>query len=294
MEEQQRILFVLNPIAGKKGSSLWRQGIQQFFENSIHAFDWFLTTGTDDLSKLQYAITKYAPQKVACIGGDGTLSLVAKALIGTDIPITLFPAGSANGMARELKMPNNVEGCLAVLLQGEAKKIDTILINQTEVCVHLSDIGMNAQLVKYFKDNDMRGKLGYAREVFRVLRKRKQIDVELQTENGSLQRTGFMVVVANATIYGFGAKINPIGKLDDGLFEVIILKKLSVVELLKMLFGNHPFNPQKTEIIQAHQLTISVAKRAYFQIDGEYFGRTTKVEATIRPLSLKMILPRKL
>lgn len=225
------------------------------------------------------------------MGGDGTLKLVAEVLLGSDIPLCVFPAGSANGMARELKMPANIDDCWPVLFEGEAKRIDVIKINGSNICIHLSDIGLNAQLVKYFEENDVRGKIGYAREIFRVLWKKRLMQLTITKGSTTLLRNAFMIVMANASMYGTGAKINPIGDLHDGLFEVVILRKLSLTELLKMLFLSRPFNPQKTELLQADKLTIEVRKKAYFQVDGEYLGKTKKVDAQIERDALLMMFP---
>ena len=100
-----------------------------------------------------------------------------------------------------------------------------------------------------------------------------------------------MIVLANARTYGTGAVINPSGDLSDGKFEVIILKELSLFELLKMLLTHRPFDPQKTEILQTEEISISIRKRAYFQIDGEYRGKITTVNAKILPAALGILLP---
>ncbi|MCW3087701.1 MAG: diacylglycerol kinase catalytic region, partial [Sediminibacterium sp.] len=101
----------------------------------------------------------------------------------------------------------------------------------------------------------------------------------------------FMIVLANAQSYGTGAKINPNGDLSDGKFEVVILKELSVWELLKMLLTHRPFNPQKTEVLQTEEISIAIRHRAYFQVDGEFRGKVTLVTARIIPSALTILLP---
>jgi diacylglycerol kinase family enzyme len=100
-----------------------------------------------------------------------------------------------------------------------------------------------------------------------------------------------MIVIANATKYGSGAIINPLGSMEDELFEVIVLKKISIVELFKMLVSHTAFNPEKTEIFQTNQLTIQPRGRVHFQVDGEYLGKVHKVEATLIPAAIKIIVP---
>ena len=92
-------------------------------------------------------------------GGDGTLKIVATALLNTNILLGVLPAGSANGMARELGIPPSIAGALAVLVTGEQKPLDVISVNDGDLCLHLSDIGLNAQLVKQYEQNNLRGQI---------------------------------------------------------------------------------------------------------------------------------------
>jgi diacylglycerol kinase family enzyme len=87
------------------------------------------------------------PDRVIAVGGDGTVQMAAKQLLGTDIPLGILPAGSANGMARELELPNTSEEALQVIVEGITRSADVIRINNTDICLHLSDIGLNAKLV---------------------------------------------------------------------------------------------------------------------------------------------------
>jgi diacylglycerol kinase (ATP) len=98
-------------------------------------------------------------------------------------------------------------------------------------------------------------------------------------------------VLANARTYGTGAVINPEGKLDDGLFEIVVVRKLNFFELLKMLITHKPFDPDKIEVFTTSKLEVSVINKAYFQIDGEYRGKIKGLVAEILPGSLHVILP---
>lgn len=296
-----KLLFVINPKSGirkdvhfkwGKQPINWEEEINTYLKNTPHLYRIYHVSTGDDRNFITYLIERFQPDRIAAVGGDGTLKMVTEAMQGMDIPICVFPAGSANGMAREIGMPYTVAECMKVLLEGEAKPTDTISINEKHLCIHLSDIGMNAQLVKYFEENDMRGKMGYAKEIFRVLWRKRLMDVTIKSRERSIKRTAFMVVIANAGQYGTGARINPLSNIHDGMFEVIILRKLSIIELLKMLFYNRNFNPDKTEIFQANSLQITVKKKVYFQVDGEYLGKTKSISATVNHHALRLIFPK--
>ena len=100
-----------------------------------------------------------------------------------------------------------------------------------------------------------------------------------------------MVVLANGTEYGSGARINPIGKLDDTLFEVVVVKKISAVEIFKMRFSHSPFNPAKTAVYQTSRVQIRSVKPVHFQVDGEYIGKVKTIDAWLLPAALQVMVP---
>lgn len=284
-------LFAINPASGGKDKSDWENAIETFFADSPHRVEVVRLTGEADESLVQRKIAELRPDRVVAVGGDGTVKLVAEQVLGTSLPMGILPAGSANGMAYELNIPLSPAEALAVVVDGRVKPIDAICIDDDDMCLHLSDIGMNAQLVKYYEQNNWRGKMGYARGVWRVMARKKLLQVSIKTGDTLIQRAAFMVVLANARVYGTGAVINPNGNLADGIFEVIILRRLSVWELLKMFWRYQPFDPDKVEIIPATSVQIQTRKKVYFQVDGEYRGRVDKINAEIRPGQLNMLVP---
>jgi len=288
---QSKLLFVINPVAGGNKKTLWETGIRQYFINTPHHIKIINLNGKNDTSMVRGGISVFQPDKVIAVGGDGTIKLVAEQLAGTFIPLGILPAGSANGMANELGLPSTVNEALDVVMHGVIKRIDLIRINDKEISIHLSDMGLNALVIKYYAMNRARGKWGYAKAIFRVLWQRQLIKTEMFINGEKLFRSAFMIVLANARTYGTGAVINPSGDLSDGKFEVIILKELSLWELLKMLLTHRPFDPQKIEILQTREITISIRKKAYFQIDGEFRGKVTLVRAKILPSALSLLLP---
>lgn len=100
-----------------------------------------------------------------------------------------------------------------------------------------------------------------------------------------------MIVIANATKYGSGAIINPIGKLDDEFFEVIVMKKVSVREMFKMVYSHEEYDVEKTEVFQTNELNIKSIRKVHFQIDGEYLGKVREVKAMMVPDCLEVIIP---
>ena len=292
-EEPLKILFVINPVSGPKARLNWEASIRQYFKPLPHSIEFFLLGGKNDAGSLAYWIEKIKPDRVIAVGGDGTVSLVAEQLLGTEIAMGILPAGSANGMAKELNIPTNVEGAINVMLNGEIKETDVIRINDNEICIHLSDIGMNAQIVKYFEEGQIRGKLAYARMLLKALWKRHIMRVKIEMNGEITETTAFMVVIANASKYGTGAMINPEGNLHDGKFEVVIVRRIAFSEFLKLFLRYRRFDPKKVEVFQTESVLIDIKRKVHFQIDGEYLGKINRVKAIMEPSRLKLILLKK-
>jgi diacylglycerol kinase family enzyme len=211
--------------------------------------------------------------------------------LAANLPLAVLPAGSANGMAKELELPEDPTEALNIAVEGQEKAVDVLYLNGTDLCLHLSDIGLNAQLVRHAQSRNWRGMLGYARAAFWSLLQRRLLRVGIDTDEGHVERTAFMVVLANARVYGTGAAINPDGDVSDGRFEVVVLRRLVGRELLKMFWRFRPFDPAAVEIFSTTAVHLEVKQPADFQVDGEYRGKTTEVKAEIRPGALRVLVP---
>jgi len=118
------------------------------------------------------------------------------------------------------------------------------------------------------------------------------MDIELVIEGKKIKLEAFMVVIANATMYGTGAVINPIGNLEDEYFEVIVMKKISFLEVFKMIVTHQSYDEEKTKVYQTNTLTMRSKKKVHFQIDGEYLGKINNVTANLVPDSLQVRVPK--
>ena len=286
-----QFLFVVNNGSGTNQTISWNNVINAFFIGKDETFKIYNLPEKIETAQIKDHIAKEQPANVIAVGGDGTVTMLANMIAGTNIALGILPAGSANGMAKELGIPENPQDALKIILEAKIKHCDLIRINGNKYSLHLSDIGLNAQLIKYFDEGKLRGKLGYALVILKTLWRKEKMQAVIKTKDVEVRRNAFMVVLANATKYGTGAVINPHGNLRDGLFEVIIIRKLALGSLLQMLLKPGIFNPKKIEIIPSTSVEITTLRRTHFQIDGEYQGRVKKVTAEICQGILKIIEP---
>lgn len=284
-----KLLFVINPGAGNNNTD-WGTVIQEYIAGTGHSVFLFTLPYPCHANMVQEKIEEYQPDRVIAVGGDGTLKLVVESVIDKNIPVGLIPGGSANGMARELNIPVDPKKALDIVLNSQMQKIDLIRVND-ELCIHLSDIGFNAFVVKTFETFNARGMWGYIKAAWKVLWRNPRMQVTIASDTKFVQRDAAMIVLANATKYGTGARINPEGILDDGLFEIVVIKKLALSEIFKMMISHKPYDPKKTELFKTSGVKVQSKRKVHFQVDGEYLGKIHTIEANILPGAITMVLP---
>ena len=217
--------------------------------------------------------------------------MVAEAMEAYDVVIGILPAGSANGLSVDLNLPNTIEENLKIAFFNDYIEMDMICINGKK-SIHLSDIGINADLVKNYEESDLRGFWGYALQAYTTLVDSNEPFVATITANKeTIVHPARMIVIANSQKYGTGVTINPYGVMNDGKFELIILKSLDLLLIGKIIAGNMPIDSDDIVIISTDKATIKTDYPVNFQIDGEYCGAQSLLEIHILHKQMKIAIP---
>ncbi|MGB3777264.1 MAG: diacylglycerol kinase family protein [Tunicatimonas sp.] len=284
------ILLVVNPISG----DLDKTGLIHQVKQTVHphhVLKIYVTTGADDQTRIAELFNTFPARRVLVAGGDGTIKMMAEVLRDQQIPLGILPTGSANGLARSLDLPALPSDALRVALGNHFQEVDALCINN-ELCLHISDLGLNAELIRHYERGSMRGILGYALQTIPTLISSDMPYAFDITANGlTFRRQGILLAIANAQKYGTGATINPNGRIDDGKFELLIFKKLDVLEIAKTLREEVVLDDDFMEAISTTQAVIRCQQPVPFQIDGEYYGEVQQIDVSILPRHLKIAIP---
>ncbi|MEB2777274.1 diacylglycerol kinase family protein [Algoriphagus sp. D3-2-R+10] len=283
-------LFVFNPISGSNGFE--RDEIVEMLEVKLPNFTPFLveTTGEKDDELVLREFQKHQPELVIIGGGDGTVKMVAKSLKEQDVPLAIIPMGSANGLAKCMGIDMIADGWEAVR-DFKVHNIDAIHING-ELCLHLADFGMNANLIKKFEEDDSRGMFGYFKNSLSEIFTSESKKFKLKLDNETIDITAKMIVIANGDKYGTGAIINCKGIMDDGKFEVISLNPESAEDYVKVTVAFMKGDLDELEAIYSWSVSschITNLEGAKFQIDGEMMNTPETVTATIEKHAFKFV-----
>lgn len=286
-----KIIFILNKGSGPKNKISWQEEIEKYFKELPHEIYFYTLQKSGNEKEISQLIEKTNAERVVAVGGDGTINLVGKILINKKLCMGILKAGSANGLATELNIPTPIDKALDVIVGNHSICMDAIKVND-DVSFHLADVGMNARLIKYFDESDLRGMWNYARMLGKVLFTKRLMQLTIETTKEKRTINAYMVVIANASKYGSGAVINPDGNLCDGAFELVLVRQISFSEFVKLFWSYKSFNPKKVEILYTTKATLRLRKSSHFQVDGEYKGKVKLVQAEVLSSVLHVLVEK--
>jgi len=287
----EKFLFVINPKSGKEQKQDPKGEIERLAAEYSILHEAFMISGEDDKLKLVRQIKAFRPDTVVAVGGDGTVNFVVSIIAGSRINMGIIPTGTANGLAYNLRIPEDFEQAFRKMTENSPMTIDVLRINR-KFCVHLSDVGINARIVKRFEEAGSRGRAGYARHFLAEFFARKKIfSYTLVTPERSIVSRAEMIVIANAKSFGTGAVINPSGEIDDGIFEIIIIKPYPwwmFFYFLKVLFTGHINHRKYVRLFLGNKAEIHFKRPHDIQIDGEIVPEVVSLNILCLPKALRV------
>jgi len=257
-----------------------------------------LTTGPGDARRLAAAAAAAGAETVLAIGGDGTANEVAWGLLGTSTALGLVPRGSGNGLARTLRIPLAPDRALAALAEGVPRAMDIGLINGRPF-LNVAGAGFDAQVGVDFHEHGQRGgrrgvftyvRLGLARTL-----NYRASSWTLEAGDGRFEGRALLVAFVNGRQYGGGAILVPGARLDDGLLDVVVIEEASALELAwnaTRLFTGTIESYRRYRHLPASRVVLTADGPVPHHRDGEPEPAGLRIEATVTPKALRILVPR--
>lgn len=227
------------------------------------------------------------------VGGDGTINEVADAVRPTDMTMGIIPMGSGNGLARSLDIPMDPEAALEVIRKGYIKRIDCCEANGVPFFVTFG-VGFDAQVTASYDQKSFRGPLSYVLSTVDQFIKHKSSLYRLHLNGEVIEQKAFLVTCANADQYGNNAIIAPEAELDDGLFDVVVIRNMSLLKAPQVainLFTKNINESASIDIYRTDHLIIEREDADYAQVDGELLELGRRIEITIQKQQLPILVP---
>lgn len=292
--------LVFNPVSGQGNSEQDLVLIQRVLEPHFHLV--IHQTTEDECAKefAEKAVASNADLVIAS-GGDGTVSEVAGALIGTETPLGIIPRGTANAFASALGISTTltpIRNACQVILTGKTRRVDAAYCNGVPMTL-LAGIGLEAEVVDRAdrEAKDRWGVFAYLMAGWQQLDEQELFETEIEMDGSVEQFQAGAITIANAApitsvlAQGIGQVV-----FDDGLLDVTIASatsKLEAIRTVTRLLGAALVKPVESPNIVhmgARRLKVTTNPPQKVVVDGEIIG-TTPVEVECIPNGLTVFVP---
>lgn len=300
-------LVLINPNSGdKKGLRDWghiSSLLQDYHIDYHHRFTDYAMHG---VSLVQELVSEGCRQ-IIIVGGDGFLNEVINGLFFQDyidaknITIGMIPVGTGNDWFRTCNIPFDYESAIKAIKKGNTSFHDigkVYYYMHGEECssyfINICGIGFDAEVnrkVNNDKGKDNSGPLKYQYHLFTSLVSYDPTHITLTIDNEIVNQDVFSMAVGIAQFNGGGMKQLPHAKVDDGLFDVTLIKKISklkVIKNVKHLYDGSFISLPEVMTFTGRDIKVDSEPMAWLEADGETLGHTP-FRFEIIPQAIKVI-----
>lgn len=256
------------------------------------------TAAAGDARRLAQRAVEEGRSVVVAAGGDGTINEVVNGLAGSAVALGLLPLGTMNVFASELGLPSrNWKACWRIIEEGQTRQVDLPTANGRHF-IQLAGIGFDAQAVAGVgrEDKHALGPLSYLLSASNVLSgERPPVGVRVECADGQ-RIEGRFALVGNGRFYGGKLPLFKRARLDDGLLDLVVFKRLSHFDLLRyfrgVVFAEHDTftDVEYVQTTGARILPAEAGAVIPFELDGELAGEAP-VELIMKPGALRVLAP---
>ena len=286
---------IVNPVSGGGEAAKLAIHVSERIAALGHESRLFETGGDGDAARQTRAALDAGCQSIVCIGGDGTLCEVAGELCHTGATLYVVPGGTGNDFARAFQLPRDPMAAFEAQLTGEPVQIDCGRMNGKSF-LNVSGSGFDVAVLE--KTEELKavypGEKAYRRAVLSVLGRYKAFEADVSIDGGEEKHEACTIVeIANGQCIGGGMRVAPDAKLDDGYFDVVVVKKVPrmLIPLLLPMFmlGWHT-KIGLARVVRARKVVMR-AKNMTVNLDGKLL-RMDEANYEILPGAIRMQKPK--
>jgi diacylglycerol kinase (ATP) len=284
-------VIIINPISGGASPRAARARAQlalAVVDGHGDPVEVLMTEAVGHARELAKSAIRRGARLVLAWGGDGTINEVASALAFDDVPLGIVPAGSGNGLARELGVHPRAERAIADALQAVPRPMDLGEIDG-HLFANMAGIGFDAHIASRFATATRRGFIGYAGITARALTSYVPQHYRVTIGGVETAHRAVLVTIANSAQFGNNARIAPGARVDDGELDLVVFEERSrIATLCQMprLFNGTVARVRGCTIRRIREVTIESDAPMAYHVDGEPVAGGTRLRARVHPGAL--------
>ena len=278
MENKKRnVLLIVNPCAGRTKSRAGTFDIVNKFSTNDYEFSIHTTTCQGDATNI---VRKNYDDKqlVVCCGGDGTLNETINGVMDMPnrLPIGYIPTGSTNDLATTLGIPTDINKATDLIMSGHTNSYDLGLFNNR----YFSYVASFGAFTKssYATSQKMKNRLGHMAYILNGIGELKNIravHMKIEYDGGVLEDDFMFGSVSNSTSVAGLFRFKPEDvKLNDGIFELLLVKKISLASVPIALgkIRAQQYDGKQIIFLRTSKVKITSDESVAWTLDGEYGG----------------------
>ncbi|WP_440896559.1 diacylglycerol kinase [Amphibacillus sp. Q70] len=274
----KRARIIYNPTSGRESFRNKLPDVLVKFERAGYETSAHETTAAGDAIEAARLAVAHRFDTVVAVGGDGTINEVVTGLAeAIHRPrLGIIPAGTTNDFARALSLPKTIDKAVDVILSGHTKKLDIGKVNE-HYFVNIAGGGKLTE-VSYEVPSKLKtliGQLAYFIKGAELLPRLRPIYTRIEYDGQIFQDEIMLFLVANTNSVGGFEKLAPEANMNDGLFDLLVLKKCNIAEFIRVVTsatrGAH-FDDPNVFYVQAKNISVHTEERMQLNVDGEYGG----------------------
>ncbi len=292
---QQRVAFIVNPRAGTNLQKNIREAIDKHLNHKRFVYGIFETAYAGHGIELAKNAVADGYEMVVVVGGDGSVNEIAPALIGTDAALGIIPAGSGNGLAMHLGYGRQVANAVKKLNTATVQRIDVGLLNGRPF-FNVAGIGFDGLVSNMMKGSHSRGFIPYFLKSVEAGLTYTPHTCRIELDDRVLTETCFVIAVANGPMYGYNVKIAPDAQLDDGFFEVVLLKdapRWQYFAAVPSTLNGKIYEAEFVEHFTTRKVVIHSDQALHVHVDGEGLLLHETLAFELKPKALNILAPQK-
>jgi len=294
-------LFIVNPIAGgRDASGEIRSRVQAAFQNRSDPYEVYVTRGPKDATrKIRTEAAAESELRVYACGGDGTFNeCVCGAALLSNVAAAPFPTGTGNDFCRMFGDDAALFRDLNALLDGSVHEIDLIACNgsySANICSVGIDARIGTQVHKYSSLPVIGGKGAYVVSAAVNAVKGIATPMHVRCEGYDIDAKHSLVCACNGRFYGGGFNPSRNAMLDDGIMDIYIVKKVSLLTFARCIGGYAKGQadnfPRYITHLRSTDLYIEFDREDVINLDGEAIPATS-VSMHLMPKAMRLIVPK--
>lgn len=256
--------------------------------------EWQTSRSATDVTALAAEARARGFDAVIACGGDGTAHYAIQELVGSETAFGILPLGGGNDLAKALGFKQEIRTMLSAWRAGRHRHIDLARVGERHYA-GVAGVGFDSNVNRYANERVQRlpGVWRYLYAVFAELARFEPLPAVVEFDDRRFSGDVMFVVVANTQNYGGGLRIAPSARVDDGLLDLVLVKRMPKLRLLGHLPAVMRGTLQPSELVEFHQVRhvrIELDGPTELYGDGESLGPLPR-EVEVAPRALKLLVP---